>query len=1693
MPSNSSGRRRVRCPKCTARLTEPELQTQIYECPVCATLLLAKGYGISRSSDNRLHISGGDAEDIQKILDGGSKLEKASLMFNDQELLRGESVDSENSRDLDRESNSRSEGCLPLVPSDQSLSGAKLSKQSSSRSANVSTKLSAEISHPEKLGEMSPSHESGHRSSDLDSASHSESETYLDSPLWSSENANASEVAEVSFMVNSLEVLSFANSSNEPLSTFTSLDCTERLREENDSGKDAKNDDKNRDTTLQSTEGSCHDKVVDYSSATSLDDSANGISGNTSIETLPSSLLERQTRGGGSKSLQNDVDCKEMPNVGKFRLFDLSVFGIYNEDTYNELIQGKVAHFGSLAENGDSIQPPAENKLGSQLSELAAEGLSSEKHGFGAQSHESSLHSEKDGFGAQSHESSSHFEKDAGTTSDSSVIDTGGNYTGTGDTGKMYVNVAGEGTDAQILDSFGREGDNVGFSKLEDGNLLPVCGDRDNDALARARYGDDLVVREFSSEGATVDISFGDWRSQQVSKSSHSALEPDPDADDDNENKTMNLAVEEDTDSSWGDDDGLTFSSSAKVGVQLKGTDPMDEVQEDSLGGERNGGSEAEKATEKSTFSLRTTAMQKFLHRDDQQNATFAQPSQSPTKAASVLYEAPYVEHYSPLLGKGPQEASDQALPLMAEHEERNLPPKQEHDSHGEASNDTKKGNNEHQSQSLPSAHSSPASSIKSAGATPEHWREEDGQLAHAKYAHSRKDTQLVARRQEDGALGEMDCIDQEPTALASQKSDYVNQWTADKLGIGAGMPVSLRWKGKGSSTQSISSTEDEGAYGIESEAGSGAEKDLFREEAVGRHGRPFPDKEGVFGSGLQPREPTARVSQRTWVGSIEASRQRSGSGELATSRRTARSRPSNERLLNQGPLIGAERLLTEERSYDSESSRRTGLSRPAEQFHGYLGPGMNLSGGEFDKRSNYIYSGTADYNSDASSRSQDVPHRFHYKNYPSNSASAGTAGTYAFQLPFHGSVPLAASHEQGLSHSALTHHCLSPSCSVCIQQQYFLQQSHIHQDTMLHQCAACAAQASAAYQPMHHPLHGHHIHYSNPSTHHHNSGVLPAGGRTQIRSSVQHSHPVLLARRMKHYPPLPGKGAPPFVLCRHCNQLLQVPEYLPPTSGTFQSLHCGACGKTSKFSNSQSDNRVFFSTGIGVTANESARHEFVARDKQRTDIPSAYSSGQSSPSGVLTSAQNLYEKGRLISGQGSQRAWVENRASSRPNAYEIPSTQSDFVGSRHQLRPMAGTTGSGQPPYGSNVRHISGNHASNETGLYKEDYFSSSPSSASGASPGRQSQISRDNQRAQPLTKGRPPLADLKFRPDSPSWTTLHEHGRPPPEGVDSLFQKRVSESRSRVSGSSLQGSVCDPIDDSPNYARVERFDTNSKAGNWHDLANVDYSARSTPRRRVEQGWKLPAAPGSPLIEHFTQDVANDIPSAQHRHSLQNSGNGSRSTTPWSPKSGSQASPPHDPYGQDALADFGGRSYEDDHLRLPVQDGSKGPKSFAGLLKRSIKDLGKGGQGGGNRRKVVVNGYFISEAAVRKAEERAGPIHSGTYWYDYQAGFWGIMGGPCLGILMPCIEEFQFPLARDCAGGKTGILVNGRELHDKDLEVLAKRGLPTSPGKAYILDISGALFDDITNQPLKGLGKLAPSIEKRGRGFGMSPFTAQC
>ncbi|XP_051119350.1 uncharacterized protein LOC127243401 [Andrographis paniculata] len=163
--------------------------------------------------------------------------------------------------------------------------------------------------------------------------------------------------------------------------------------------------------------------------------------------------------------------------------------------------------------------------------------------------------------------------------------------------------------------------------------------------------------------------------------------------------------------------------------------------------------------------------------------------------------------------------------------------------------------------------------------------------------------------------------------------------------------------------------------------------------------------------------------------------------------------------------------------------------------------------------------------------------------------------------------------------------------------------------------------------------------------------------------------------------------------------------------------------------------------------------------------------------------------------------------------------------------------------------------------------------------------------------------------------------------------------------------------------------------------------------------------------------------------------------------------------------------------------NGKKGGKSFfAGLIKRGFKDFGQPSRGA----EVFINGHLIPDHAVKRAERLAGQIQPGDYWYDKKAGFWGVMGHPCLGIIMPNIEEFNYPMPENCAAGDTGVYVNGRELNQRDLDLLAKRGLPATEYKSYLIKISGEVVDEQTGEQLESLGKLAPTVLRAGHGFGM-------
>ncbi|KAL5974819.1 hypothetical protein ACLOJK_031490 [Asimina triloba] len=159
--------------------------------------------------------------------------------------------------------------------------------------------------------------------------------------------------------------------------------------------------------------------------------------------------------------------------------------------------------------------------------------------------------------------------------------------------------------------------------------------------------------------------------------------------------------------------------------------------------------------------------------------------------------------------------------------------------------------------------------------------------------------------------------------------------------------------------------------------------------------------------------------------------------------------------------------------------------------------------------------------------------------------------------------------------------------------------------------------------------------------------------------------------------------------------------------------------------------------------------------------------------------------------------------------------------------------------------------------------------------------------------------------------------------------------------------------------------------------------------------------------------------------------------------------------------------SEEDETLKSTYNKSS----SFLPYAKNRMEEFNNGS----DNAKVSVNGRVIPDHLVKRAEEKAGPIQPGNYWYDSRAGFWGVIGQACLGIILPFIEELNYPMRKDCAGGNTGILVNGRELHQKDLNLLSNRGLPTGKNRAYVIEFEGRVIDEESGEPYN-LGKLAPT-----------------
>ena len=100
--------------------------------------------------------------------------------------------------------------------------------------------------------------------------------------------------------------------------------------------------------------------------------------------------------------------------------------------------------------------------------------------------------------------------------------------------------------------------------------------------------------------------------------------------------------------------------------------------------------------------------------------------------------------------------------------------------------------------------------------------------------------------------------------------------------------------------------------------------------------------------------------------------------------------------------------------------------------------------------------------------------------------------------------------------------------------------------------------------------------------------------------------------------------------------------------------------------------------------------------------------------------------------------------------------------------------------------------------------------------------------------------------------------------------------------------------------------------------------------------------------------------------------------------------------------------------------------------------------------RSVIVNGQEISQRDLAALDFQNGvPIPNGHYWYDRISGAWGYENGPCEGFIAAGMA-LGGQLRSDASNGDTGVFVNGRQLHRRDVAALQKLG-PVPQGRYWV------------------------------------------
>jgi hypothetical protein len=93
----------------------------------------------------------------------------------------------------------------------------------------------------------------------------------------------------------------------------------------------------------------------------------------------------------------------------------------------------------------------------------------------------------------------------------------------------------------------------------------------------------------------------------------------------------------------------------------------------------------------------------------------------------------------------------------------------------------------------------------------------------------------------------------------------------------------------------------------------------------------------------------------------------------------------------------------------------------------------------------------------------------------------------------------------------------------------------------------------------------------------------------------------------------------------------------------------------------------------------------------------------------------------------------------------------------------------------------------------------------------------------------------------------------------------------------------------------------------------------------------------------------------------------------------------------------------------------------------------------------VFVNNQRLDDNSIHTLEQfYKTNISEGHYWYDNTSGYWGIMGAPALGQLVAGLE-LGGTIPQNASNGNTGVIVNGRELHQTEVNQIIQ-----TYGKVY-------------------------------------------